>query len=257
MVAWRIANGLDILGGPDGGGWLVGTFARDVTKVEAIRTVSKFVRWLRDGHGLYKEVVRRRMDRFERQCGRKPDREEKARIRSGVRVSLRRDIEYSCTWELQRSGRLHCNLIMAPWRYIHYTRLEAAWRRFGGGSTSIYRVGRGIGDEAAKARQEIGDYTSKLYQMVMYGRGVAYSRGWPKLPEAPFGGRKGDISWHWAGDLTEEAVLFWYERELGYSYEVSPGEWKSSDPEVCDCFELVRGGGDLFDSRSPPATAFL
>ena len=52
-----------------------------------------------------------------------------------------------------------------------------------------------MGVEAAKSREELAGYLGKWEQMVMTGRGVAYSKGWPKLPENPFLGRKGAISW--------------------------------------------------------------
>jgi hypothetical protein len=62
--------------------------------------------------------------------------------------------------------------------------------------------------------------------MVRTGHGVAYSKGWPKLPGDPCADRRGDISWSWVGGLSPESAIFWYEQELGDWCEVVPGEWK-------------------------------
>ena len=244
MIAWRIARGIDQLGGKEGAGWFVGTFAEEISKEEAVKVEAKFLRWLRDGHGHYKEVMRRKVAAFKRKEGRRPSRVERAIISAAVKGGLRREIEYAATWEVQRSGRLHLNLIMAPWDYVAKKRLDAAWQRFGGGPrTWIQRVGAGIGVEAAKSRAGIGGYLGKWEQMVQAGRGVAYSEGWPKLSAAPWLGRRGKISWVWVGDLTDEARGFWYERELGHWKEGSPGEWRSFYGEECDCFELKARAG--------------
>ena len=204
MIAWRISRGIDILGGSDGGAWFVGTFAWHIPKDAAVKVQGKFIRWLRHELG-YK-------------------------------------VEYAATWELQPSGRLHLNLVLAPWRYVPKEVLDAAWQRFGGGPrTWIERVGAGIGVEAAKAREGIGGYLGKWEQMVENGRGVAYSKGWPKLPDNPCAERRGEISWQWVGELSQESAIFWYEREMGYWQEVSPGEYGFVAGENCGCFE-----------RSPP-----
>ena len=212
MIAWRIARGLDILGGEDGGAWFVGTFARDIDKKTAIRVQAKFVRWLRQG-----------------QPG----------------------LQYAATWEVTSVGRLHLNLVLAPWRYVSQGKLSEAWQRFGGGKVVwVQRVGCGIGVEAAKSRDGIGGYLGKWEQMVMSGRGVAYSKTWPKLPQNPFLGRKGVIQWSWKGDLTPEARNFEYERLLGHWAEVLPGEFRFRYGDGCDCFEFENAGTLV---RSPPS----
>lgn len=200
LIAWRIAEGIDALGQGQGGAWFVGTFAKDVAKADAVKILRQFIKWLR------KEL--------------------------GYRV------EYAATWEVTRAGRLHLNLVLAPWRYIPQKALSRAWRRVGGGPVVwVQRVGGGVGVEAAKAREGIGGYLGKWEQMVKSGRGVAYSKGWPKLPENAWAGRRGEISWRWVGGLGEEAAMFGYERDLGYWREVAPGEWAEADGETCDCFE--------------------
>jgi hypothetical protein len=73
--------------------------------------------------------------------------------------------------------------------------------------------------------------------MVRSGKGVTYSKGWPKLPDNRYYERKGLIKWSWVGELTTESALFWYERELSYWREVCPGEWAFTCGEECDCFE--------------------
>ena len=201
-IAWRISQGVELLGGLAGGGWFVGSFDYDISKADAVKVQGKFVRWLRSYLG-YK-------------------------------------VEYAATWEVTRSGRLHLNLIMAPWRYISQRLLSEKWQRLGGGKIVwIERVGAGIGEEAAKSREKIGNYFAKWDQAVETGRGVAYSKGWPKLPDNPMVHRRGAISWRWVGDLIDEARMFWYERELGHWHEVRPGEWKSPGGESCDCFDYV------------------
>jgi hypothetical protein len=57
--------------------------------------------------------------------------------------------------------------------------------------------GRWYRGRGCEVQGELASYLGKWEQMVMTGRGVAYSKGWPKLPENPFLGRKGAISWSW------------------------------------------------------------
>lgn len=76
------------------------------------------------------------------------------------------------------------NLILAPWQYVHYKPLSRKWRDFGGGKIAwVQRVGGGVAVEAAKSREGIGGYLGKWEQMVRTGKGVTYSKGWPKLPD--------------------------------------------------------------------------
>jgi hypothetical protein len=202
MIAWRISWGIDLLAGPDGAAWFVGTFGRNIDKKSAIKVQAKFVRWLRKELGY--------------------------------------QVEYAATWEEMRSRRLHLNLVLAPWRYLPQQLLSKKWESFGGGPVVwIQRVGGGVAVEAAKAQRGLGNYLGKWEQMVLSGRGVAYSKGWPKLPENPGVDRRGDIWWRWVGGLSEESIIFWYEQELGAWVEEFPGEWKSALGEDCACFELA------------------
>jgi len=203
LIAWRIARGIDVLGGQGGAGWFVGTtFFTEVEKRAAVKVQGKFVRWLRKRLGP--------------------------------------ELEYAATWEITRAGRLHLNLVLAPWRYVPQGVLSAAWHRFGGGKVVwIKRVGGGVGVEAAKAREGLGGYLSKWEQIVNTGRGVAWSRGWPPLPATPWAGRKGEITWAWRQELSWEVIIFEIERDRDYWREISPGEWRFRYGEECFCFERV------------------
>ena len=207
LIAWRIALGIHELAPA---AWFVGTFAQDITKGAAVRAQGKFIRWLRQELGA--------------------------------------QVQYACTWELTRSGRLHLNLILAPWRYVPQKRLSGAWKRFGGGPVVwVKAVGAEVGVEAAKSREDIGGYLGKLEQMVKEGRGVSYSKGWPKLPQNPVAGRAGKISWVWVGELSNEHTMFEYELDFGDWVEVAPGEYRSSQGESCSCFDRVPPGSAGLD----------
>lgn len=204
-IALRIKRGIEILGGPDGAGWFVGTFDRDIEKNSAVRDVGKFIRWLRKETGTH--------------------------------------FEYASTWEVTERGRLHVNIIMAPWAYIPQSKLSAAWERFGGGRVAwIERVGTDVANETAKAgRERIGNYVGKWEQMVLTGRGVTYSKGWPKLPKFDEH-RQGEIEWKIIPQGESESILF--EDELnfqGYWRELLPGEYATTWEEACQCFERVPG----------------
>jgi hypothetical protein len=200
-IAYRIALGVELLGGPAGAGWFVGTFDKDISKKEAVKIQGKFVRWVRK--------------------------------RSGFRV------EYAATWEVHRSGRLHLNIVFAPWVYIPQAVLSKRWARFGGGNRVwIERVGVGIGVEAAKSRNRVAKYFSKFEQQVKTGRGVAYSHGWSKLPDnAVKTERKGEIRWIYRDAWWDDSINFKDEISLGYWQEVRPGEYGFCLGEDCDCFE--------------------
>jgi hypothetical protein len=147
--------------------------------------------------------------------------------------------EWAKTWELQKNGRLHLNLVMSPWHYIPQKVLAAKWHSLGGGPIAwVERVGVGIGVEAAKSRLKLGNYIAKFDQMVLSGRGVSYSKGWPKLPDSVCSPRQGEIHWEFVGSMTEGSILHWYETELGHWIEFTPGEWVSPDAECCNCFDF-------------------
>ena len=205
LIAARIANGVEVLGGKDGAGWVVLTFAWDIPKWKAVRLGNQFVAWVK----LY----------CRRHFGFKP--------------------EVCKVWEVMARGWLHINIVFAPWHYIAKAVLQEKWQSYGGGVVWVKRVGAEIGVEAAKAsRQMIGNYMAKLDQMVLYGRGVSYSKGWPKLPRASAVPRRGEIHWSFVDAGSEEGIMHWYDTQLGHWKEVAPGEWASSEPEPCDCFEF-------------------
>jgi hypothetical protein len=196
---------VELLGGDAGGAWLVLTFDRDVTKYEAVRISNQYIQWL------YRYC--------KRHFGFKP--------------------EWSKVWEVMKNGRLHLNIVVAPWHYIPQSVLATKWHELGGGRIGwVERVGAEVGVEAAKSRQKIGNYIAKWDQAVVYGRGVGYSKGWPQLPKEVHAPRRGQIAWNFVGGVSQEGILHWYDTELGNWQEVLPGEWKTTEPELCDCFEF-------------------
>jgi len=205
-VAGRIAFGIEALGGEHGAGWFVGTWPTNVEKSTAVRHVARFVAWLRR--------------------------------RKGPRI------QYASTWELTRMGRLHVNLIFAPWTYIPQSVLSVAWQRLTGGRVVwIERVGAGIGQEAAKSRQDAADYFAKWEQMVPTGRAANYSRGWPKLPDDSPTKRRAKIFWDHEWKLDREGVTipqFLMERRGGWWDEVAEGEWADFRETPCTCFDSIQ-----------------
>jgi hypothetical protein len=103
-IAWRISAGVDILGGAAGGAWLVLTFDRDVTKADAVKIANQFMQWL------YRYCKRR--------FGFKP--------------------EWAKVWEIHQSGRLHLNIVLAPWHFIPQSVLASKWH---GRSAITWRSG--------------------------------------------------------------------------------------------------------------------
>ena len=200
-----MALGIEKLGGTSGAGWQVLTFDEDIGKRKAVRIGNQFCQYL----SRY----------FRRMFGFNP--------------------EWVKTWETHRNGKLHLNLLMCPWRFVPQKLLATKWHKLGGGIvTWVERVGAGIGVEVAKARTGIGAYLGKLDQMVRYGRGICYSKGWPKLPSEPKPPRIGEIDWSFIGNFSQEGIEHWYDTGLGYWQEINAGEYKSIVPESCDCFEF-------------------
>lgn len=200
-IAHRIEYGLEWLGA---GAWFVGTFDYDISKDEAVKVQNKFIRW--------------------------------------VRSTQKKRVEYVSTWENHRSGRLHLNLVFGGWGYVSQKKLSEKWQKFGGGKVVwIERIEAGIGVEVTKIRGKIGNYLAKFDQMVMSGRGVNYSKGWPKPPGREKIKRKGDIKWEYISNDDESYKDFENELALGWWVEVLPGtgEFKKRGDECCDCFKEV------------------
>lgn len=200
-IAYRIAQGVELLGGHAGAGWFVGTWDRDIEKKKMVQIQAHFVQWVRKHTGFH--------------------------------------VEYAAVWELHKSGRYHLNLVFAPWVYIPQAVLSKRWERFGGGQhVWIKRVGAGIGVEAVKLNKKIGNYLAKFDQQVKTGRGVTYSKGWPKLSDPVKVERKGKIAWIYRDSLWDDSINFEDELSLGYWHEVAPGEYGFCLGEDCDCFDM-------------------
>lgn len=195
-ISYRIQFGLEILGD---GAWFVGTWDYDVPKKEAVKTQNKFIRWLRRDIGI--------------------------------------DVQYAATWELHKSGRLHLNLILSPWTYINQRTLSQKWSAFGGGPVVwIERVDGGISNEVTKLRYKLGNYMAKFEQQVKEGRGINYSKGWPKIPSNPLQ-RMGEITWVWLRSDYPEAEELEQSIDLGFYSEIAPGEYSlCGEVESCNCF---------------------
>ena len=212
-IAARVSAGILKLGGEtgkeSGAGWMVGTFDWDIPKPEAVRVVNQFCQYLTR---FFKKV-------------------------HGLAVS------WVKVWERHRSGRLHMNLLVSPWRYIPKEILTAKWQRYGGGMNfKVYRVGQGGGTKSAHSRWKCGFYFGKYDQMVEHGRGIGYSKNWPRLLEPLRAPRVGMIAWQFIGNWSAEGIEHWYDHELGRWSEVAEGEYKCIDGEDCDCFEFRMSG---------------
>jgi len=153
------------------------------------------------------------------------------------------DLEYVQTYELQKSGRLHINLIAGPWKYVSHPKLLGRW---GARISCEYVKDSGsIGTEAAAAYspEGLGGYISKLEQAVPedWGRRVSFSHGWRRVPKAmrePE--RKGEIRWEMP-DRDELLRLDSYFKR-GKIIRVREGEFAYGDqyyrhPE-CECFDF-------------------
>ncbi|KKL67658.1 hypothetical protein LCGC14_2132820 [marine sediment metagenome] len=213
-IAWRIALGVELLAGKEGAGWFVGTWDHDIDKAVAVKTVTRFVAW-----------VRRR---------------------------LRRNIQYAVTWELTEAGRLHVNVVMAPWRYISQRGLSHAWTRLAGGRVVwIKRVGAGIGQEAAKSRAKAAFYFAKFEQLVPTRKGASYSRGWPKLPVSDLPARVGRLHYvpeHRLESWESPPSLFMLPQQLALWTQTAELEWMGPTEPWCNCFALQL----VLDDDLPP-----
>ena len=112
----------------------------------------------------------------------------------------------------------------------------------------IERVGGGIGVELTKQRVRLGNYMAKFEQQVREGRGITYSKGWPRVPENPLE-RVGRIEWVYIMPEYPEAGEMERNIECGVFEEISPGEYSICGlGEFCDCFQYAVRGGRRLDS---------
>lgn len=165
--------------------------------------------------------------------------------------------EYAKTWELQKSGRLHTNIIIGPWVSMDFEEVRARWLaeqrtinpdlKWARISMIWCRDDSGISREATKAQspEGLGFYTTKIEQQVPknWHRRISFSRGWPKLKEEPTPQRVGEIRWEKARDLVVGELLdFEVQRSKGWWLETSPGSCEYVDkliPEPCDCYSYA------------------
>jgi len=169
------------------------------------------------------------------------------------------DLEYACTFELTKRGRLHINLVVANWVYVDQKELEARWSWVNTRGARKVRVwvervkNEGIAVEVAKAQNPEGlaGYLSKLEQAVPqeWGRRVSFSQlvrdketgevvrpGWPRVPvEGP--AREGKIDWLPATAV--EVARLEYEQGLGSAREITPVEWSLDATDTCGCFVVA------------------
>jgi len=198
-IAQRIAHGVRELWPA---GWLVLTFAQDIEKKEAVRCLAKFVKFLRTTPG-----------------------------NSGL--------QYVATYELTLGGRLHINLICAPWVYVAQADLQEKW----GAIVWVEWVQdtTSLGKEAAKdySPESLGGYLAKLEQCVPTDRRVSYSKGWPKMEKS--GHMNGEIKWLPMTREDRDNLAHFLRKNM--LLEVRPGEWvldvNRQDVPVCDCFQLA------------------
>lgn len=206
-IAARISYGLERLAGEGptaGGGWLVLTFDdTELTKAQRNRISNQMVKWI-------KRYLKRVHDL---------------------------DVEWVKVWERHRSGKLHLNILFSPWRFIPQQLLARKWHIFGGGIDMwVKRVGRGVGATARSSRYKVGLYFGKYDQMVFAGKGITYSKGWPRRPKEDHC-RRGEIAWEYVSNVSQEGIMNWYNIEMGNLDEVAAGEY-ATKPELCDCFEF-------------------
>ena len=216
-VAARISHGLDSGGDPVPAAYFIGTWGKDVSKPQAVRTQQKFIRWLRRDLGV--------------------------------------PLEYAAVWEVTRRGRLHINLVMTGWRYVPQRILARKWQRFGGGRVAwIESVGPSVAGEVAKPNRELAAYLGKLEQIVLTGRAVNFSRRWPKLPKPEPIPREGVIRWRMSSRDDVDFIGFGVQLTLGYWLGADQdGEWKRPR-ERCACFHLVPNPAPDTPIPEPPSS---
>jgi len=200
--------------------WQVLTFTEDIEKKAAVRHLATYVKWLRTLPGLEK-------------------------------------MQYVATYELTENGRLHINLICAPWVFVRQSVLQAQW----GAIVWVEWVKDSISmsHEAAAdySPESLGGYLAKLEQCVPLDRRVSYSKGWPKMPKE--GGFKGKIKWLPLSPDDREQLKTYL--RLNMFEELRPGEYRLrpifQDVEPCDCFEVqlpLPNPPPVFPPHGPPLT---
>jgi len=216
-IAFHVRMGM--LAGQDFA-WLVLTFDDEVFnfseyKPQALQRLASFVRWLRGSCGMP-------------------------------------DLQYAATYELQKSGRLHINLIAGPWKYVSHYKLLARW----GARVSVEYVqdSQEIGTEAAASYSPEGlaGYVSKLDQAVPkeWGRRVSFSKNWRRVPKhLRDPKRRGEIEWQMPDGVSLRVLETLIQD--GKVIKIQDGEYAHSGqyylhPE-CDCFEYVQ----KFRTRPP------
>lgn len=151
-----------------------------------------------------------------------------------LRAIVGEEMQYAQTFELTKKGRLHCNLICGPWKYISQRELQRMW----GARVWVERVKNSerVGREVAKAYspESLGGYLSKLDQAVPkeWGRRCSFSKKWPKLGKGGLP-REGNVKWRYCDG--EERITFWILEGSGEIVEIVPGEYQYPD-DHCDCF---------------------
>jgi len=173
------------------------------------------------------------------------------------------DLQYVKTFELTAKGRLHVNLIVTPWKYVHQTKLQKMWgariwiERISGEETIAAEM-----TKTGKRRLDLAEYMAKVKKKVEqvvpveWGRRVAFSKKWPKLPEREVQ-RVGVITWVQFGhEYDADLLAFLSHKDLkgidalasglspfGEWVEARPGEFaKVEDLSVCDCWKFIDSG---------------
>lgn len=116
---------------------------------------------------------------------------------------LRPGLEYVATYELQRRGAIHINLLVSGWKYIPQKTLLSLWGR---GWLHVTRV-RGsevMSRENIKsyAPYKLANYLQKTAQAIKVGNAISFSRGWPTIPDFTDGpNHQGIITWRVVGEV--------------------------------------------------------
>ena len=213
-IAQRIAHGCRTLWPA---AWMVLTFRKDIDKKAAVRQMGTFIRWLRTTPG-------------------------------------NAHLEYVATYELTKRGRLHINLIVAPWTSVYQRVLARQW----GARLWVEWVkdDQGMGVEAAAAYNPdaLGGYLSKIEQAVPDDRRVSYSKGWPKLPVEP--PTEHPVTYEYLDDHRQLTLRGFIAR--GLVVQVEPGIYElardARDFTTCACFAHPKPGPVLTDHHPPDSS---